>query len=99
MDIRDLPDGIAVSVRVQPRASHNQVAGVIDNCLKLHLTSPPVDGEANQACIEFLAHLLRLPKKQVSLLTGQKSRKKVIKIQGITSAQFLEAVQGNDDKN
>ena len=56
--IRDIAGGASFAVRVQPRAKRNAIAGRSGDALKLALTSPPVEGRANQACIEFLARLL-----------------------------------------
>ncbi|WP_371370902.1 DUF167 domain-containing protein [Sporomusa aerivorans] len=89
LDIKVLPDGISVRVRVQPRASKNAVAGIMGNCLKINLTSPPVDGEANAACLAFIAGLMHLPKSAVSITSGQTNRQKVIKLTGLDKNIFL----------
>lgn len=89
LDIKELADGIAIKVRVQPRASKNAVMGIMGDSLKINLTSPPVDGEANAACIAFIAAILNLPKSVVNLTGGQKNRSKVIKITGIDKNKFL----------
>lgn len=97
--LKELQDGLAVSMNVQPRSSRNTIVHTPDNQLKAYLTSPPVDGAANRSCIELLAKLLHLPKSKISLLSGQKSRNKVFKIEGITVNDFLAALQVNIDKN
>lgn len=89
LDIKVLPDGIAVRVRVQPRSSKNAVAGILGNSLKLNLTSPPVDGAANAACLAFFAELMHLPKSAVSITSGQANRQKVIKLTGVDKNNFL----------
>jgi len=60
------------------------LAGIQDGALRLKLTAPPVDGKANEECIEFLAGLLRVKKGQLEILSGHASRKKVIAIRGVT---------------
>lgn len=89
LDIRELPDGIAFKVRVQPRASKNMVAGIMGDCLKIKLTSPPVDGAANAACIAFIAGILDVAKSAVVITSGQNSRLKVIKVTGIDKKKFF----------
>ncbi len=90
LDIKELSDGIAFRVRVQPRSSKNAVAGIMGDCLKINLTSPPVEGAANAACTTFIAALLDVPKSAVYITNGQKNRSKVIKVTGIDKARFLK---------
>ena len=74
--IKDHPEGLILSVRVQPKASRNAIQGAHGEALKISLTAPPVDGAANKACIAFVAKKLGLPKSAVSILSGQTSRNK-----------------------
>lgn len=76
-------------VRVQPRAKRNALAGRMEQEWKLHLTAPPIDGRANQACIEFFARGLGIPQSRVRLISGEKSRHKVIELDGVSEAEFL----------
>lgn len=80
---------IYFKVRVQPRASKNEVAGFQGDAVKIRLTAPPVDGEANEACRGFLADLLDVPRSQVELVAGHTCRNKVIKISGIKAETVL----------
>ena len=89
LDIKELSDGIAFKVRVQPRSSKNAIAGMMGDSLKINLTSPPVDGEANTACLAFFAAHVGLPKSAVSIIGGHKNRSKIIKISGIAKNDFL----------
>ena len=73
-----------LSVRVQPRASRNEVAGLVGETLKIRLTAPPVEGEANDACLAFLAKLLDLAPSRLAIIQGTRSRTKVIRITGLT---------------
>jgi len=73
-----------LSVRVQPRASRNEVAGLEGDTLKIRLTAPPVDGEANEACLAFLAKLLDLSPSRLAIIQGARSRTKIIRITGLT---------------
>lgn len=77
--------GILIRLYIQPRASKNEIVGIHGGtALKIRLTSPPVDGAANSACIEFLANILGIRKSNVEILSGQKSRIKQIKLSGIS---------------
>lgn len=67
-------------VFVQPRSSKNQVAGCYGDALKIKLTAPPVDGEANKMCINYLAKFFSVPKSAVEIVSGQTGRSKLIRI-------------------
>lgn len=82
-------DGVILPVHVQPRASKNEICGVQGEELKLRLTSPPVEGEANKLCIEFLAKKLHIPKSRLSIIGGEKSRHKILAITGLSPADIL----------
>jgi uncharacterized protein (TIGR00251 family) len=75
---------VLIPVRVQPRASRNRVAGVQLGALRLALTAPPVDGEANAAAAAFMAGLLGIPKSRLTIASGEKSRDKVLLAEGLT---------------
>ena len=80
--LRQHRDGVTIDLHVQPRASKNEVVGVQGEELKVRLTSPPVEGEANRLCVEFIAKLLKVPKSTVELVAGEKSRHKRLLIRG-----------------
>jgi uncharacterized protein (TIGR00251 family) len=88
--IQDSPTGATFAVKVHPRAKKNAITGEAGDALKLALTSPPVDGKANQACIEFFSKLLNLPRSSVTIAAGQTSRNKVIRVAGVTAEQLRE---------
>jgi len=92
MRILDQSDGISFSVRVHPRARKNAITGVLGDALKLSLTTPPIDGKANQACIEFLAKFLKVPRSSVTIASGQSSRTKMIRVIGISAEEFRKRV-------
>jgi len=74
---------------VIPKAHRSSLAGVEDGVLVVRLTAPPVEGKANQALQEFLASQLGLRKQQIQLLSGQKSRHKLVKVQGTERTALL----------
>ena len=84
-----------LSVRVQPRASRNEVAGLVGETLKIRLTAPPVDGEANEACLDFLAKLLDLSPSRLAIIQGERSRTKVIRIAGLTQEEVATRLAKN----
>jgi len=89
--LKAVPQGVELSILVQPRASRTRVLGEHDGMLKIQLAAPPVDGEANAALVEFLGKLLGVPRRQVSLISGDASRRKRVAVQGVETAQ-VEAV-------
>ena len=80
---------VSFQVRVLPRASKDEIAGVINGALKIRLQAPAVENRANEALVEFLAHLLKTPKSAVRILGGERSRTKRIEIRGVTKQQVL----------
>lgn len=85
--IRDTPAGAMFTVKVHPRARKNAITGEAGDALKVALTAPPVEGRANQACIAFLAELLNVPRGSVTIVGGQTSRNKMIRVAGRTAAE------------
>lgn len=83
MSIMEWEDGIRLEVKVQPRSSRNQINGFQDGQLRVKLTAPPVDGEANQGLIAFIASTLGVSKRDVVILRGETSRVKLIGVHGI----------------
>lgn len=81
--------GVVFQVRVQPRASRDEIAGVMDGALKVRLQAPALEDRANEALCEYLAQLLKTPKSAVRILSGDRSRKKRIEIRGVTEQQIL----------
>ena len=88
--IHDSSSGATFAVKVHPRARKNAITGEVGDALKLSLTSPPVDGKANAACIEFFAKLLKVPRASVTIASGAASRNKVIRVEGLTGVQVRE---------
>jgi uncharacterized protein (TIGR00251 family) len=88
---RDMADGCVLSVRVHPGARRNAATGIHDDAVKIALTTPPVDGRANDALIGFLAEALRLPRARIALTSGATSRSKTLRITGRSAAE-VEAV-------
>ena len=86
--IREHAGSVTVDVLVQPRASRAKLGPVHDGRLKVAVTSPPVDGEANAAVIELFARHLGVAKGAVEVIAGTSSRRKTLRITGVTAAAF-----------
>ena len=86
--IRSTTDGVELSVRVIPRARKTAVTGVRGGSIVVRLAAPPVDGAANEALIDFLADVLRVPSRSVRLLSGERGREKRLAIAGVTVDQI-----------
>lgn len=80
---------VVFSVRVQPRASKDEIAGEMGGALKVRLRAPAVEDRANEALVEFLAQLLKRPRSAVRILSGERSRTKRVEMSGVTRQQIL----------
>ncbi len=90
--IRETAVGVTFAIKVQPRARKNAITGELGDALKLALTAPPVDGRANEACIEFLAKFLDVPRSSVTIASGETSRNKVIRVAGVTADEIRRRI-------
>ena len=84
--IQSTADGVIVSVRVIPRAGKSGVAGTRGGALLVRLTAPPVEGAANAQLIDVMASALGVPKRAVSIVSGERARQKRVHIAGIDAA-------------
>jgi hypothetical protein len=91
LQISTTAKGIIFSILVAPRSSRNEVVGVVEGALKLKITAPPLEGKANAECVRYLSQLLHVPKVQVAITGGHKSRKKTVCITGV-KAEAIEAL-------
>lgn len=88
--LQNTSQGVTFAIRVHPRAKKNAITGELGDALKVSLTAPPVEGKANDACIEFFAKLLKVPRSSVTIASGQASRNKVICVVGLTAQQLRD---------
>jgi uncharacterized protein (TIGR00251 family) len=84
--LRATRTGLELDLVVQPRASRSRIAGLLGGRLKVQLAAPPVDGAANDALIDLFASLVGVPRRDVSIVRGESSRRKTLAIQGIDGA-------------
>jgi uncharacterized protein (TIGR00251 family) len=92
IQIKSSKEGIQFSAAIQPRASRNQILGIHNQCLKIKLTSPPVDGAANQACIKFLAKAFGISPSRIAIVRGETSRNKIIQFEGMDLETFMKTL-------
>lgn len=90
MNLREHAGSVTFDVLVQPRASRAKVGPIHDGRLKVAVTSPPVDGEANAAVIELIAKTLGVAKGAVKVTAGASSRRKTLEVSGVTRAAIEE---------
>jgi uncharacterized protein (TIGR00251 family) len=83
---------VYLHVKVQPRASRNEIGEVLGNELKVKITAPPVDSAANEALLKFLAEVLRCPRGAIQLVRGATSRHKVLSIHGLTAEMVVRRI-------
>jgi uncharacterized protein len=87
--LRVQPDGVLLSVKVQPRASANEIGEALGHELRVKVTAPPVDAAANEALVKLLAQQLHCPRNRVDIVRGHTSRHKTVKLYGLTPAAVL----------
>jgi uncharacterized protein (TIGR00251 family) len=82
--IHESNGGVSFAIKVHPRSKKNAITGELGDALKVSVTAPPIDGRANEACVEFFAKLLKVPRSSVTIAAGQSSRNKVLHVAGVT---------------
>jgi len=90
--IHESAGAITFAIRVHPRAKKTAITGELGDALKLAITAPPVEGKANEACIEFFAKLLKVPRSSVTIAAGHSSRNKLVRVTGIPAVEARRAL-------
>jgi uncharacterized protein len=90
LKIRETNMGFEVPLHVLPRAKRSEITGMHNGALKMKVTAPPVDDAANRAIIEFFSKKLGISKSSIQIMSGAKSRDKILQIQGIALSRFLD---------
>src|SRR6478609_6468115 len=85
--------GVTFAIKVHPRAKKSAITGQLGDALKVALAAPPVSGKANEACIEFFANLLKVPRSSVTIASGQTSRNKVVRVAGLSGKEVEERLK------
>ncbi len=94
--IQATPTGVTIKVYVSPRSSSNKVVGIHNGAIKVALTAPPVEGAANRALVELLSRTLDVPKASVRIASGESSRNKVIRVEGIALEAALQRLSAGE---
>lgn len=92
--ISESAEGSRFEIQVAPRASRGRLGPVIDGRLKVAVTAPPVDGKANAAVVELLAKRLGLRKGDVRIVGGERGKKKLIEVSGVSRVELERALDG-----
>jgi uncharacterized protein (TIGR00251 family) len=88
--VREQDGAVSFDILVQPRAAHTKVGPVHDGRLKIAVTAPPVDGEANAALIDLLARRLQVARAAIEILAGQTGRRKTVRVRGVSRTAIEE---------
>ncbi len=81
-----------LSVRVVPRSAKEGVAGFEGGVVRIRLNAPPVEGQANESLVRFLARTLGVPKSRITLVAGGKGRSKIVRVDGVTGKELMAAL-------
>jgi uncharacterized protein (TIGR00251 family) len=90
--LRTTPTGVILALRVQPGARRSSVVGLHAGRLKIALQAPPVEGRANEALVAFIAGILGVAKRQVSLIAGERNRDKLVELRSVDPAAVARAL-------
>ena len=91
--IHDAAGGAIFAVKIHARAKRNAITGELGDAFKVSLTAPPLAGRANDACIEFFANLLKVPRSSVTIASGQKGRRKMIRVIGLSAEEVSHRIR------
>ena len=93
LELHDGTIGAAITVRITPRTSRNEIHDVLDDgTVKIRLTAPPVEGKANKELIKFLSSVLDVPSSSLKILAGQTGHDKLISVVGLSSEQVQQKI-------
>lgn len=92
--IKETANGVIFHIHVVPKSAKNEYVGTQGDAMKLKITAPPVEGQANDACVRFLSELLKVRKSQVTILSGHTSKKKTIAVGGIKKREVEALLPG-----
>lgn len=94
ISVTEKSGGVIFTVRVIPRASRSEVVGEFEGAVKVRLTSPPVDGAANAELIKLFAKRFGVSRSSVEILSGETSKTKQIRIDGVTAEEVRSLASG-----
>lgn len=91
-----ISEGVVLHLKVLPRSSRNQLAGVHNGEIKLKLTAPPVEGAANKCCCDYLAKILQIPVSRVEIIAGATSQHKKVLVRDVDVVEVVEKLSIKD---
>jgi uncharacterized protein (TIGR00251 family) len=95
--IQACSDGVLLHCWIQPRASKSRIAGIYDNRIKIAVAALPADGAANSELCKFLAKKLQVGATQITLIKGSSSRRKTVKVSGISVSNLCSLLAINPE--
>lgn len=95
LNIKEQDGSISFDILVAPRASREKIGPIVGERLKIAVSSPPVEGQANEAIVALLARALRVKRQDVTILVGEKGKRKTVRIKGIQSQRLLDLLHPN----
>lgn len=87
-----VPEGVQISLYIQPNASKTEIIGEHNGSLKIKIKAPPVEGKANDEVVAFLSKVLGISKRNIDILKGDKSREKKVLIRGVALPEIQKAL-------
>jgi uncharacterized protein (TIGR00251 family) len=90
--VRETADGAVFRIRVVPRASRSEAAGIQGDALKLRVTAAPSEGKANDECIRLLAEILGVKRSRVTIIAGHTARTKTVAVEGLKADRIASLV-------
>jgi uncharacterized protein (TIGR00251 family) len=84
---------VLLRLHVQPKASKSRLIGLHDSCLKLAVAAPPVEGKANKEVVKFLAAVLGVPARDVTVKSGLQARRKVVAVKALTGIEARTRIE------
>jgi len=88
------PEGVRLAIKLQPRASANEICAPLGGELKIKVTAPPVDAAANEALVKFLSEILACARNRVALIRGHTSRHKTVLLHGFKPEDIRQKLSG-----
>jgi uncharacterized protein (TIGR00251 family) len=92
--VKESKQGVIFHIHVIPRSAQCGIAGIQGDAVKIKITAPPVEGQANLECIRILATTLKVKKNQVTIVSGHKTRKKIVAIEGLKCEDVISILSG-----
>jgi len=93
LKVTEKNNGIEFEILARPKSRRNAILGIHDGALKIAVTAPPEKGRANAAIIKELAEFLRVPVSRISIIAGETSRRKKVRVDGLSTRQALDLVK------